>query len=352
MSTNEMTGVAATSTASQPESGPRRAAWLRHLTRPGIAATAVVAAFGFIVMSTGVASASSLTNSPTVQVNAYGVPNPGPQYVTDGDLLPLENDTLGNPATIAMTGDAGNFDTDSQVVTDPGDSIGFGTQLTTSTISTSPAQTWYFQRVGYLGVNTPDTLALSGTDMLAVPVYRIINYNPDGMDECLEAWGSDPTAGSIVDINDCLQNGPPQTNQLWIVGSAGLPNDTINASTGAFDGGSSPQIYNTSLQGTTTGSNTYSDSVIENVAALQAADWNTAQAPVLSADSNLPGINAELSLESVAWPVSSTNSTWNILPGYNFNPPSSDNPCAGVTGYATLVCGETVSDYATWASAF
>ena len=149
-------------------------------------------------------------------------------------------------------------------------------------MSTSPAQTWYFQRVGYAGVTTPAMTDMGGTDMLGVPVYKIINYNPDGMHTCLEAFGNQPAAGSIVDINGC--NLPNQTNQLWVIGTAGQTNDTMNATTGAFDGNSSPQIYSRYLQGSTTGQPGLPNSVIENVATLQANGWNTSQAPVLTAD--------------------------------------------------------------------
>ena len=229
-------------------------------------------------------------------------------------MLPSDDGALGNAASIAVTGE--RSPEGPEVVTIPGGSSAWGTQLETAEPSTAPtlgpAQVWYFQRVGYVGVNTPATTAAGGTDMLAVPVYRIINYNPDGLYTCLEALGSHPAVGSIVDSNGCDVNGAPQTNQLWVVGSPGQTNDTINATTGAFDGNSGPQIYSSYLQGSSTAESGLSDSVIENVATLAADGWNTAQAPVLSADANSIGSASPLALHAQST-LTSENSTWNIV---------------------------------------
>ncbi len=198
-------------------------------------------------------------------------------------------------------------------VTVPG--TGWGTQLTSIQMDETTDQTWYFQRMGYVGVNTPDTTG--GPDMLAVPVYRIVNYSRDGLYTCLQAGlGNNPAAGSVVDSNDCDINGTPQTNQLWVVGSPGETNDTINATTGAFDGKSSPQLYSEYLLASPTNSG-LSDSVIENVATLAANGWNTSQAPVLSADASPDGGNSPLTLQSQqeGTSVNSQNSTWYIVPG-------------------------------------
>ena len=346
MSTHEM---AEATTSTTPETAKRRrGVRMRGLTRPRIAATAAVAAFGLSALTAGAASASTMADGPTIQLGNYAVPSSAPQYVTGGDLLPQDNGTLGDPASIVMTGSGGNLTADNQAVTIPNDTITFATQTSTSAMSTSPAQTWYFQRVGYAGVTTPAMTDMGGTDMLGVPVYKIINYNPDGMHTCLEAFGNQPAAGSIVDINGC--NLPNQTNQLWVIGTAGQTNDTMNATTGAFDGNSSPQIYSRYLQGSTTGQPGLSNSVIENVATLQANGWNTSQAPVLTADSaNLAGVNSPLTLQSQQWPATSQNSTWTIVPGYNFNAPgSSGGDCAGVTGYEALVCGGGFQAYYNW----
>ena len=188
---------------------PRHAAARANPAR--IAATAAVAAFGLTALTAGAASAGTVANGPTIQLSQYPVPAsaPQPQHVPGGGMLPQDNGVLGNAASIAVTGvrspDA------PEVVTIPGGSSAWGTQLETDEPSTAPtlgpAQVWYFQRVGYAGVNTPATTAAGGTDMLAVPVYRIINYNPDGLYTCLEALGSQPSAGSIVDSNGCDVNG-------------------------------------------------------------------------------------------------------------------------------------------------
>jgi len=314
MSTHEM---AEATTSTTPETAKRRrGVRLRGLTRPRIAATAAVAAFGLTALTAGAASASTVPNGPTIQLAQYPVPAsaPQPQHVTGGGMLPLDDGTLGNAASIAVTGD--RTPEPPQVVTIPGGSSAWGTQLETDEPSTSPtlgpAQVWYFQRVGYAGVNTPATTAAGGTDMLAVPVYRIINYNPDGLSTCLEALGSQSAAGSIADSNDCDVNGAPQTNQLWVVGSPGQTNDTINATTGAFDGNSSAQIYSSYLQGSSTAESGLSDSVVENVATLAANGWNTAQAPVLSADANSTGGASPLTLQAQST-LTSDNSTWNIV---------------------------------------
>ena len=305
----------ANATTSQPETTKRRrAAWLR--TRPGLAAAAAVAAFGLAALTAGAASAASLPNGPTIQLGQYPVPAsaPQPQHVAGGGMLPSDDGSLGNAASIAVTGE--RSPDGPEVVTIPGGSSAWGTQLETDEPSTAPtlgpAQVWYFQRVGYVGVNTPATTAAGGTDMLAVPVYRIINYNPDGLYTCLEALGGQPAAGSIVDSNGCDVNGAPQTNQLWVVGSPGQTNDTINATTGAFDGNSGPQIYSSYLQGSSTAESGLSDSVIENVATLAADGWNTAQAPVLSADANSTGGASPLTLHAQST-LTSENSTWNIV---------------------------------------
>ncbi len=314
MSTHEM---AEATTSTTPETAKRRrGVRLRGLTRPRIAATAAVAAFGLAALTAGAASAASLPNGPTIQLGQYPVPAsaPQPQHVAGGGMLPLDDGALGNAASIAVTGE--RSPDGPEVVTIPGGSSAWGTQLKTAEPSTSPtlgpAQVWYFQRAGYVGVNTPATTAAGGTDMLAVPVYRIINYNPDGLYTCLEALGSQPTAGSIVDSNGCDVNGAPQTNQLWVVGSPGQTNETINATTGAFDGNSGPQIYSSYLQGSSTAESGLSDSVIENVATLAADGWNTAQAPVLSADANSTGSASPLTLHAQST-LTSENSTWNVV---------------------------------------
>jgi hypothetical protein len=127
-----------------------------------------------------------------------------------------------------------------------------------------------------------------------------------------------------VDSYGCNPNQVDQTNQLWIVGSPAQVNNTINPATGAFDGGSAPQVFSPTLQGSAPGQSGLQGSVIENVASLATSGWNTAQAPVLSADNNNPeGINSELTLQPQTVLASPANSTWNIVPS-TAAPDSSD----------------------------
>lgn len=301
----------------------RRAAWLRRPTRPALASAAAAAAFGLATITAGAASASSLPNSPTIQLAQYPIPAspPQPQHIIGGGMLPLDDGAEGTAASIAVTGFR-NPD-GPQMVTNPGGSNSPGTQLEISDFtSTSPiaeGQIWYFQRVGYIGVNTPATTAAGGTDKLATPVYRIINYNPfSGLWTCVQAGlGENPGSGSIVDSNVCDVSGAPQTSQLWVVGSPSQTNNTINATTGAFDGNSSPQIYSTALQGSSTAEPGLSDSVIENVAALVETGSNTSKAPVLSSNS-IGGGGASLSLQSQSL-ATSQGATWNITPAPGTN---------------------------------
>ena len=96
----------ANATTSQPETTKRRrAAWLR--TRPGLAAAAAVAAFGLAALTAGAASAASLPNGPTIQLGQYPVPAsaPQPQHVAGGGMLPSDDGSLGNAASIAVTGE-------------------------------------------------------------------------------------------------------------------------------------------------------------------------------------------------------------------------------------------------------
>jgi hypothetical protein len=322
------------STSSQPAGGRtkhKRGKTARIVARSAV--TASVAAVGLAAMALGGtnAYADTLTNGPTVHLGQYAIPSTAPAYVNGGDLLPANNGTLGNPAAIVLTGSAADGTVNTDVVQIPNNSTTWGTQLATGAGTQASGQTWYFQRVGYIDVNTPETSQLHAAghpEELATPVYMIINYNPGRGFTCLDGWGGNPGAGSVVDSYGCNPNQVDQTNQLWIVGSPAQSNNTVNPTTGAFDGGSAPQVYSSDLQGSTFATSGLQDSVIENVASLAASGWSTAQAPVLSADSsNAQGMSSELTLQPQTSPASTANSTWSIVdssaaPGSS----SSDDP--------------------------
>jgi hypothetical protein len=316
------------STVRQPansKTGHKQGNAARILARAAVTASAV----GLAVMALGGmnAYADTLTNGPTVQLGQYSIPSVVPAYVNGGRLLPTGNGTLGNPAAIVLTGNTSDNSANFDVVQIPGNSTNWGTQLATGPGNQLSGQTWYFQRVGYIGVTTP---AMSQSDanghpeLLGTPVYMIVNYNPNGTVTCLDGWGGNPGPGSVVDSYGCNPNQVDQTNQLWIVGSPAQVNNTINPATGAFDGGSAPQVFSPTLQGSAPGQSGLQGSVIENVASLATSGWNTAQAPVLSADNNNPeGINSELTLQPQTVLASPANSTWNIVPS-TAAPDSSD----------------------------
>ena len=248
----------------------------------GAAVSASVAAVGLAGLALGGtnAYADTLTNGPTVHLGQYSIPSTAPVYVNGGDLLPANNGTLGNPAAIVLTGSTADGTANGDVVQIPGNSTNWGTQLAIGANTQASGQAWYFQRVGYIDVNTPETSQLGAAghpEELATPVYMIVNYNSAGGFTCLDGWGGNPGVGSIVDSYGCNPNQVDQTNQLWIVGSPAQSNNTVNPTTGAFDGGSAPQVYSGDLQGSATGISGLQGSVIENVASLAASGWNTAR---------------------------------------------------------------------------
>jgi hypothetical protein len=298
------------STDSQPANGStgnKQGKAARMLARAAVTASAV----GVTVMALGGANAYAdpLPNGLTVHLGAYQAPSSPPAYANDGDLLPLYDGTMGNPAAIVLTN---NF-----LIQIPGNSTFWSTQLTTGLGSHASGQTWYFQRVGYIDVTTPETSQLDAAgnpELLATPVYRIVNYNPDGTSTCLEGQGATPGAGSIVDSWPCYPTASDAPNQLWVVGSPAQSNHTHDATTDAYDGGSAPQVYSNYLQGPTSGLSGLQGSVLENVYSLSTNGWNTATAPVLSADaSNVQGIGSDLTLQPQTAPASSANSTWDIV---------------------------------------
>ncbi len=349
-----------------PNRKQRRRRLGRLFSKTGLAATAAAAGLAVTMLGATAAHATApLTNGPTIQLGTYNnIPASAPAYVTNGDLLPQFNGTLGNAVDIFMTGQSNVYTTnDTYALGIPGASTTWGTQVSTGTYTGATSQEWFFQRVGYVGVNTPLTAWQNSQDdpnfgnnvELAVPVYRILNYNPADPAvgfTCLESRNEFGAAGSIVESDNCNPNPPAQTagNQLWIVGSATQTNDIINSTTGAFLYPGSyavGQEYSDYLQNDVPSGSwtegTLDGSVIENVASLWNNGWNTATAPVLSADyTNMDGINSGLQLDHQAQPAYYGNSTWNLVPAYTPAAPSTNNPnntCSGISGFSVLLCG-------------
>lgn len=308
-----------------------------------MAVIAGVGGLGLTTLGATAASADQVLNGPTVNLNlCLSTPSSAPAYVNDGALLPTGACTLGNPTNIFMTGSSSNNSgPNTYALTANGI---WGVQTSTALFTGSSDQVWYFQRVGWVAVNTPLTVA--GINELAVPVYHIINYNPVGY-TCLEAVGGsngmEPTAYSVVQTGPCNPNEWNQTNQLWVVGSPAQTNDLY------YNGGLSSdqdfQWYSYDLQpnvlpngsSNVTGLN---ESVIESLYSLTENNWTTYNSEVLSASqNNLPGINSGLDLQEQAFPADEDNSTFDVeaVP-----PPVSSggsNPCAGLTGYNLFYCG-------------
>jgi hypothetical protein len=331
----------------------------RLVSKTGLAAAAAVAALAVTTAGAAGAHASEpLANGPTVQLSTYNIPASAPAYQNGGDLLPAYNGTLGNAVNIFMTGQSNNYTSNNTYALGiPGASTTWGTQVSTGAYTGAASQEWFFQRIGYVGVTIPTTAGRSvdGTPVdLAVPVYRILNYNPSDPGvgfTCLESASESGAAGSIVESSNCNPNPPAQTpgNQLWVVGSPKQTNDIIYTTTGAFVPPPStfaqPQVYSEPLQSNPPiqlAANSLENSVIENVASLWNNGWNTYAAPVLSATyTNMPGINSGLQLAAQAFPATYGNSTWNLVPGYAPAAPPTNNPdntCSGLSGYSVLMC--------------
>ena len=179
----------------------RRAKPRRFFSKSRLTAVAATAALGVAVGGTA-AYAATIPNGPTVQLGTYSIPGSAPQYVSGGDLRRHITAPWGNPAAIVITGSGGSVTASSQVATVPNGSTGQAPG------GTPAVQTWYFQRIGYIGATTPAMTSAGGTDMLAVPVYKIINYNTDGTHTCLEAYGvGDPNAGQAAESDVCDAQG-------------------------------------------------------------------------------------------------------------------------------------------------
>ena len=323
-----------------------------HARRRSILLVAAATAAAITAMTAGgVADAAPISNTPTIQLGRFAIPATAPAYVNGGDLLPRINGTLGNPTTIFMSGSTVVATAGSQVIEIPGGSATWGTGVRTNdTIAASTSQTWYFQRVGWVGVGTP---AVDGVRrVVGAPAYKIIQYNPSGGYTCLDALGGSGAPGTAVGSSRCAANNENSTNQLWIVASTAQSNDTFNPATGIRDEGSARQIFSPPLQQSNAANATgLENSIIMNVASLVDHGWDTTQTPVLSAAvDNTRGVHSRLWLKAPTdWPADTTNSTWNITPSYTFNAIiTPQDKCAGVKGVAALACGGTFEDYFDW----
>ncbi|HTT89805.1 MAG TPA: hypothetical protein VMF65_09640, partial [Acidimicrobiales bacterium] len=217
--TTSKIGGSGTARADVSQLKGRRRSMGRALCKPALAA--LVAAGGLALTTVGGATAyaDTLTNGPTIMLGNYPILGTAPAYVSGAGVLPASPGAPGNAATIFMTGSAGyGTDNDTYAIGIPGGSPNWGTQLSTAPYTGAAApQTWYFQQVGYVGLIT-EAAGPDGPQLAAV--YRIVNYD-NGTYTCLEGYGNDPTAGSIVDSYGCNPNQINQTNQLWVVGSPG-----------------------------------------------------------------------------------------------------------------------------------
>jgi hypothetical protein len=320
--------------------GPRKIG--RALSKSALAALMAAAALSVTAVGGATAYADTLTNGPTITIGNYPIPGTAPAYVPGVNVLPASPGAPSNGAVIFMAGSAADgTNNDTYAIGVPGGSPNWGTQVSTAKYTGATAsQTWYFQQVGYVGLNTElagYTSTLWDTSFLQeAAVYRIVNYD-NGTYTCLDGFGNNPIAGSIVDSYGCNPNQVNQTNQLWVVGNPSQESSTMSTSGGPGpDGYSVAQDFSSYLG--------YDDSVIENVASLVANGWNTTTAPVLSATySDLAGINSGLQLQAQTYPAEPMNSTWDIEPAYtpppaNTSNPVNPSPCAGLSGYVAVLC--------------
>jgi hypothetical protein len=123
--------------------------------------------------------------------------------------------TGGIPFVMSATNPSDNGADASQsnlVLEVPSSSTGWGTPVDLQGANGGTNQQWYLQAAG--------TLKFSG-DGGSATEYRIINANgatgPNPV--CLEAEGSNPQDGAVVDEYGCDPNSINQPNQLWIINS-------------------------------------------------------------------------------------------------------------------------------------
>jgi hypothetical protein len=291
--------------------------------RSVLGAATATASLAALTLGAGAAHADTLANGPTVQLSQYSIPSTAPAAIPGGDALPTVPGTLGNPTELFMReGPSGS----SMVLGVQGGSSAWGTPIDTETAAESSGQIWRFQLVGYIGLNTQAVQQAIGFGypsglLQRTPVYKVINYHPDGTHTCLDGLGGNPTTGTMVDSYGCDPNQVNQTNQLWIIGNTEQSNPMMYSNGQLFYDPSYippfPEWLRSDLQtNPVNSSGAYNgndpDSFIENFGTLEASGWDTTQAPVLSASyTDTAGLNSRIWLQTNQQvPVTTDNSTW------------------------------------------
>ena len=291
-----------------------------HAFRVGCLATVASAGLAFA----GAAHADTPAD-PSPVLTQYSIPSKAPSFVPGGGEIPQAPGALGNASELFV---GGGYENTSQVITVQNGSKNWGTPAVTSQSADSGSQQWYLQRVGYVDdPNTPIFDLDSGdqinfgddTVLERVPIYKLINYNGSSH-TCLDAYGGGGADGTEVDSYGCDPNSPNQANQLWVIAS--YPgNEIVSPEGGQISALAYPQ-YSPLLQRFASGGG-----VIENVASLEANDWDTTQAPVLSAPVNYHGINSPLQLASQTGAGTfMTNSTFSVVDAYQGGTQASNGP--------------------------
>ena len=283
----------------------------RRPTRRGAAAVLAVAglALAGAVLGAPAANAANLFNGPTVGLYGTPVPASPPAYAassddeTAGGALPDQNGQMGNPVQLTMTS--------GQVLAVQGGSAAWGTPVATENSTGDANEIWRFQRVGWVGVTTGDDQDDPG-NLMAEPVFKIVNYNPDGTHTCLNAASNDIAEGGAITSYGCDPNGVNQTNQLWIVAGNigdGIDHDWISPS-GVWQGVSSTGDGNDL---------SYYDGSVDqysliNLASVVSNGMDMYKALIASAvGDNIQGVDSTSMLWSPTdWPASTSNSLYGI----------------------------------------
>jgi hypothetical protein len=302
----------------------------RRLATFAVIAASAVSALG---LAAGPAMADTpLTNGPTIQIGQF---TPVAAYDSTS-VLPGNSGDTGIPAQIFVRSNTTQTD---QSLTADLNGVGGAGAVSTSDETRAPAfRDWYFQRIGYVGLSTPEsaeldsmsTFSTPSTWLQAAPVYHIVSNMSavgDGPN-CLTAMAT--AAGSTVASESCYSDSP---SQMWVVGSTGAT-DQYLLSGQLFNMPLDQQWFSTALQ---PGGAPSPGSVIENVAALAADGWNSNTAPVLAATGNLPGINSAVTLEAQDWPTIGSNATW-LLSAVNMASPTTSSQAYGSTSSAPAQC--------------
>jgi hypothetical protein len=319
--------------------------WGRRVLAAAVAAAGLAA----MTVGAGAAHADTLPNSDLVQLGQYSIPSEPPAAVTPqlggvyGDTLPTSPGALGNPTEVFMHGTGSST---TQALGIQGDSSAWGAQVETENATGSAGQIWRFQLVGWIAALTQTSQQITSFGnpsglLQEMPVYKIINYHSDGTHTCLDGYGGNPTAGTMIDSYGCDPNQVNQTNQLWVVADTTADAPMINASGQQYEftpGNPAtapyfPEWLTSELQASPWHSSeaVYGDysTVIESVGAIEASGGSTTQAPFLSAGyANIDGVNSPVWLWN-QFPVDQANSAWLLS---DITPPASSGSGSGPTG--------------------